>query len=143
MGTNFYFVQNHCECCKREEKLHIGKRSGGWEFHFAAYEQENPEWTSREVIPVGGVAIKSRKDWEKYLDARPTNGWIEDEYGTRFSPDEFWKEVDDTRLPWGKDNKPPINHVEYLKTDKYWKDYPGVNAFLDADGWSFSLGEFS
>jgi hypothetical protein len=35
MGTNYYVVENACECCNRyDETLHIGKSSCGWAFTF-------------------------------------------------------------------------------------------------------------
>jgi len=31
MGTNYYAI-DRCECCGREDRIHIGKSSAGWGF---------------------------------------------------------------------------------------------------------------
>ena len=34
MGTNYYLYYNVCECCGRQDSIHIGKSSCGWRFLF-------------------------------------------------------------------------------------------------------------
>ena len=70
MGTNYYATKGAkepCECCGRpweEERIHIGKSSGGWCF-------------SLHVVPEMG--INDWPDWEREL---ASGAWkIEDEYG--------------------------------------------------------------
>ena len=64
MGCNYYWIENKCECCGRQDELHIGKSSAGWQFTFRGYEYEN---------------IHSYKDWVNRLTN--TEGQIVDEYG--------------------------------------------------------------
>ncbi|WP_407563309.1 hypothetical protein [Streptomyces sp. 184] len=44
MGTNYYVqtpaCENACEHCGQTERIHLGKSSIGWRFHFQAY----PDW---------------------------------------------------------------------------------------------------
>jgi hypothetical protein len=82
MGTNFYHVTESkpaCECCKRpyeEERLHIGKSSGGWAF-------------SLHVIPEMG--INTLADWVDRWNIPGT--YIEDEYGDRLTIGEMFSRI--------------------------------------------------
>jgi hypothetical protein len=73
MGTNYYWAEQEapCACCGRSfQPIHIGKSSGGWCFLL-------------HVIPEDG--IHDLADWEACW-AKP-GSIIEDEYGTRLSPE--------------------------------------------------------
>jgi hypothetical protein len=71
MGTNYYLRQNACDHCGRsDEKLHIGKSSGGWCF-------------SLHVIPE--MNIRNIDDWREHW----VKGRIFDEYGTEVSAAEM------------------------------------------------------
>lgn len=37
MGKNYYYHTNMCEHCQRADVFHVGKKSGGWTFHFRGY----------------------------------------------------------------------------------------------------------
>lgn len=63
MGTNYYWIHNHCDKCNRHDVLHIGKSSGGWAF-------------SLHVIPE--MNINDLDDWKVLWHNR--FGRIEDEY---------------------------------------------------------------
>ena len=74
MSTNFYATatcDHPCEHCRPEE-LHIGKRSGGWTFAFEAHDDRG---------------LTTRKAWQAHL--RQPGVAITDEYGQRYTPDEF------------------------------------------------------
>lgn len=115
MGTNFYAHLDACPHCGKGEKVHIGKRSGGWQFHFH-----------------GTDTIRSWKDWQAKL-LEPTT-LIVDEEGIGWSPEGFIAMVEG----W-KDGK---NHFDYCDAKP---EYPSYLATLwkDEEGWSFSGGEFS
>lgn len=68
MGTNYYWNLNICEHCKRMDRLHVGKQSSGWSFHFRGH--RNPP----EVMP----SIISITDWAKVF--KTTTGILTDEY---------------------------------------------------------------
>jgi hypothetical protein len=117
MGTNFYAHLDVCPHCDRpSEVIHIGKRSGGWSFHFH-----------------GTDTIRSWEDWQVELKRSLTV--ILDEYGTRHTFEEFRRVVEDSRDSDG-------NHYDYCHgryddpryLEKLWKD---------EEGYAFSEGEFS
>ena len=64
MGTNYYLETDECECCGRNESIHIGKSSCGWVF---SLHQTNE--------------LKSLEDWIPKL----LSGKIKDEYGSTIS----------------------------------------------------------
>ena len=102
MGTNYY-VQNSCpEACAHcsIEDQHVGKRSMGWRFMFRAHQ-----------------GIASRSEWESLIREPAV---VVDEYGQRFTPEEFWALVDQTRTR-----------------------RPGDGDWVDPDGWDFLNVEFS
>lgn len=123
MSTNYYLPQtcpNPCKHCHVED-LHIGKHSGGWQFHFRAY----PD-------------LRSRADWE----ARVAEvGVVRDEYGRELSPDEFWEVVDSSRKPWGPDRTQRVlTHHGMRGKQGIPMDDP--KAFVDREGWDFTEREF-
>lgn len=71
MGTNYYLHFNHCNYCNRSEKLHIGKSSIGWVFHFQSYDDRK---------------LKTVADWKEFLKLNR----IFDEYGSELFFDDFW-----------------------------------------------------
>ncbi len=120
MGCNYYLRENRCECCGRtDEEKHIGKDSVGWQFSFQGYRAEGAE---------PGERIVSYADWLKRLDA---GGEIYDEYGDRVTLDEF------KALVQAKQSE-PRNYAIYCQPR-----YPGLDVWLDAEGYSFSGGYFS
>lgn len=82
MGTNYYTTPKPpCECCGRPfERLHIGKSSAGWTFHFASY----PE-----------MGLTSWKSWRKYLSDFDTE--IVDEYDRGVAFKEFVGRVESSQ----------------------------------------------
>ena len=63
MGTNYYLLQNRCQCCKRSDERHVGKSSMGWVFALHVYPDEG---------------INTMQDWEKLLTP---DAVVKDEYG--------------------------------------------------------------
>lgn len=150
MGTNYYAEINKCECCKRCDKIHIGKSSMGWAFTFRGY--KNPygyiETDEGKDVPVpDDFCISSWKDWKEYLK----NTEIIDEYGRNISYDEFVDLVEHYKSPdyVREDGRKNLNHnEEILKDPSYsgnvWKEYNDPNKhWNDELGYSFSSTVFS
>ncbi len=78
MGTNFYYIEKQrppCECCARpykENKIHVGKRSGGVRFCFDPY-------------------FKSYDLWIRFVNVHPDSFY--DEYGRKVSDKELVEEI--------------------------------------------------
>ena len=122
MGTNYYAIIDSCPHCKRGEKLHIGKSSGGWEFLFRAYQPPH--------VPV----LMLYKDWIELLE-RPTTV-ITNEYDEVVPFEKIILRLAPT-LPGMVSAR---RMSEYVKGDKlvdqsqYWQD---------PDGAEFCNNEFS
>jgi len=120
MGTNYYWKEESkppCKCCGRpyvNTVNHIGKSSAGWTFTFHATDE-----------------IRSYKDWLKKMESE--TGIIEDEYGNIISLEDFKKMIE-------KKKSSKMNHTIYCK-EKY--RYSDQDTWLDKEGHSFSVGEFS
>lgn len=72
---------------KSQIKYHIGKRSAGWAFLFQG-KCSPAELHDQKQVP-----------WDDNLDSlkqylNESDIQIEDEYGTQYTPDEFWKEIE-------------------------------------------------
>ena len=123
MSTNYYHRYNICDLCERYDERHIGKSSGGWQFSFRAYQNENLN-----------LVIISWNDWKSVL----VKGKIFDEYGTEISYDDFIAKVESSK---GKQN-----HYDYVKDSPNYREYgmkPLEGCFKDSDNWDFSYEEFS
>ena len=75
MGTNYYTVKR-CGHCNHEERLHIGKSSGGWCFALATHPDKG---------------ITSLDDWRRKF--AEDGIVIEDEYGQDSTPSEMIAEI--------------------------------------------------
>lgn len=129
MGTNYYVVDNVCECCKRYDvKYHIGKKSSGWAFSFSGYKYDG---------------LTSWQKWKEYLADKT----IRDEYGYIVPFDEFVKLIEKFGHPnyvW-KNARHPNGHKNFVRNEEARKD-GWFNPELDWDdpeGYSFSSREFS
>ena len=81
MGTNYYVVENVCECCNRyDEKYHIGKSSWGWAFSFQGYKYDG---------------LTSWQKWKDYLKDKK----IYDEYGELIDYDWFVEYIETLKAP--------------------------------------------
>lgn len=115
MSTNFYIRETSrvIESGKRvQEDQHIGKRSGGWVFHF------------------NGENSKTVANWRNFIEMMTPNMQIVDEYDRAYSPEEFWEAVEQTKKPWGPNKIKP--RIVRGKTGLDWTD----------EGFSFYAGEF-
>lgn len=108
MSTNFYIVNKNPGA---PGAIHIGKRSVGWVFGFSAIEAKTTQgWVDRTI---------NMREGEE----------IQDEYGTAYSPQEFWAEVDATRFWQAR----PGNSEHDTRSGRNWMD----------GGYRFSNYEFS
>ncbi len=124
MGTNYYHRTNICDCCSRYDERHIGKSSGGWEFSFQGYKDEEHQ-----------PKIASFEDWKRELQAE---GKIFDEYGKEYSYEEFVKFVE-TKKGGTFNDRSNTNQYDYCVEHGY-----GVsNDWKDAEGHPFTSAEFS
>ena len=150
MGTNFYARHIPTESeyeemqkaltSKQLDKLeellhnakheyHIGKRSGGWQFLFAPHIKLRRGFgNSGEVVSPWENTLGSLKEYLSRPDVE-----IYDEYGDKFTPDEFWdKEVGESLYN---------NPEKYINGAQYYKKYPDqVNVFF-SDNTEFTTEE--
>jgi hypothetical protein len=113
MGKNYYWTPDPCPTCGHGETIHIGKSSAGWQFSFH-----------------GTDDIRSWENWQAILAGK---GTIADEYGVELTLDEFRSVVEDR-------GGGLLNHHDYCAVrypNSFW------SGWKDAEGYSFSPGEFS
>lgn len=142
MGTNFFVELNKCGCCNRADKIHIGKKSGGWAFSFRGYKNHYGHIETddnKEVIVDESFKLTSWQEWKEYLKDK----CIVDEYGRNISFKEFVELVEVYGSPghYWKDghknlvhneemlNNPKYQHIHdrYLDTNKHWNDDLGYS----------------
>lgn len=116
MGTNYYLKTEKCETCgHKEEGLHLGKSSMGWQFSF----QYN-----------GGQYYKNVEEMKEWLKDKK----IENEYGEEVSYAEFWEMIENKQKPDFK------NHAEEVsKTNPSYAR--GIEFIIN--GYSFTDTSFS
>lgn len=149
MSTNFYY-RTFTGPFKGFKTLHIGKRSGGWQFTFQAYDESegtvtmtSPASALGAIVELPHLSLRSAQDWKDFMSKN--SGRIEDEYGTVFSNSEFWQMVDE-HAP-GKTwvtGEPLLNHFDELvkNQNRYGKINPDID-WKDAEGFSMTLSNFS
>jgi hypothetical protein len=135
MGTNYYHISKPCEKCGRHEKeKHIGKSSGGWQFHFRGYRDE---------------CIVSFKDWLEQL--KDPNKEIIDEYGRKIPLEDFLGTVTSKKHENLNHYNVCCNHPMNEHERKYLADRPGIypsdgiekRTWKDDEGFAFTENEFS
>ena len=62
MGTNYYLTFNECDCCKRMDKIHIGKSSAGWYFSLHVTDELNSLDKWIETFKEAGTHIVNEYD---------------------------------------------------------------------------------
>lgn len=118
MGTNYYLQEKPCDTCKRiGKKLHLGKSSWGWQFHFRAHLDEEPP-------------IKSFADWIERFNMETHE--IVNEDNESISSPEFIEMVES--------KMEGTNYNDYIKGSGAWQEH--VN-WKDDSGNSFTEWEFS
>jgi hypothetical protein len=148
MSTNFYFIPTEGPLVAFAE-LHLGKRSGGWQFSFQGYVE--PGGKRRVQVSDSGLTvevsipplnIRSYADWKDVL--RSTPGRIHDENGVEYSFDEFEKEVASLApgQRWG-DSSPLLNHYDHVLEHQHrYGELDPTRNWKDAEGFSFSGYDF-
>ena len=124
MGTNYYVIKDHCQCCGRSDReYHIGKSSNGWAFSFQGY-----RWNK----------LDSWKAWKEFLKDK----LIHDEYGDSIDYEHFCNMVETYKSPSfvrQDGHKNLLHNDECKRTGYYNKEYD----WDDEDGYSFTSREFS
>lgn len=134
MGTNYYAYEGCCDKCGAPFEIHhIGKSSGGWQFHFSAESGKH-----------------SFKEWLEYL-SQP-NMIIKDEYNKTISLDEFRQLVEEKQKnPWNINafrvcsNRPETQReIDYCQEypQRWPRDHLNGREWNDEEGYSFYDGEF-
>lgn len=124
MGTNYYVVDNVCECCKRyDEKYHIGKKSYGWAFSFHGYKYDG---------------LTTWQKWKEYL----VDKIIYDEYGDKIDYTDFVNLIETYKGPKHirADGKKNLVHNEEGRKEGWFN--PEYD-WDDPEGYSFCSREFS
>jgi hypothetical protein len=119
MGTNYYVstpsCTNACEHCDQSQRVHLGKSSGGWRFHFRAY----PEWPREEAF----------QHWLALAGSGP----IEDQYGKPWTLDALLAKIHDKQD--GRSRLAPQRDLGYHG--------PLDGEFASAEGHEFMCRSFS
>lgn len=114
IGTNYYLHFHRSDIENGIEGTHIGKNSCGWAFQFEAH--SNP-------------SIKTVSDMRSFTKL----GFIYDEYDREHTYEDFWKIVEDSKVPI--DGEAP-----YVLSDPNYPDEP-VYGYED-EGFAFIEGDF-
>ena len=109
-----------------KECVHLGKNSGGWQFHWQLYPGQYYEPTLASIKEF----LSDTEHWQ-----------IVDEYGTHFTPDEFFDEIKD-KLFKGEN---AIDGFDYNKKHKkeLMTKLSCFNEFSTEEGLRFSTDDFS
>lgn len=150
MGTNFYakHIPTEEEYNKMQEALtnrqldkleelihdakkeyHIGKRSGGWQFLFAPHVKLRSGFhNSGEVVSPWENTLESIKEYLSRPDVE-----IYDEYGNKFTPEQFWNEEIGECLYNDPEN--------CINGEQYYKKYPNQRSGLFMEDTEFTTDE--
>lgn len=126
MGTNYYYHANVCQHCARSDRLHVGKKSMGWTFHFRGY-RDRPD----------GLDLISLTDWER-LFKTTTAGILVDEY----------ERVIENPLEWLAGlERPTLGQQKLEDSPERRGSYAPIpdpkTEWRDSEGFAFYDGEFS
>lgn len=106
---------------------HIGKRSGGWQFLFCPHiKSRQGFWDTNHVV----------SPWEDTLDSikeflSRENVIIEDEYGKKYTSDQFWEEI----------NQCLYNNPEYyINGNQYYVKHPQESLFGESTEYTTDEG---
>ena len=121
----------------KKKDYHIGKRSGGWQFIFAPHIKLRDGFkNSGQVVSPWENTLASLKEYLSRPDVE-----IYDEYGEKFTSDEFWN---------NEVGKSLYNDPEhYINGEQYYKKYPNEHSgmfltnteFTTEEGLRFSTDE--
>lgn len=112
-----------------KRQYHIGKRSGGWQFLFCPHVKLRRGFgNSGEVVSPWENTLVSLKEYLSRPDVE-----IYDEYGRKFTPDEFWNE---------EVGKSLYNDPEkYINGEQYYKKYPNQRSGIFMEDTEFTTEE--
>lgn len=115
MGTNYYMIEDTCECCgKGKRKRHIGKSSAGWCFSLRVYPEDE---------------INSLDDWRKLFTLPGTT--FRDEYGTVIAADDILSCIEDRGLDVNeKDKNVPYGYGSWERFHELNNSERGPNNLL-------------
>lgn len=112
-----------------KSEYHIGKRSCGWQFLFAPHIKLRSGFgNSGEVVSPWENTLESLKEYLSRPDVE-----IYDEYGQKFTPDEFWNEVVGESL-----YNDPEKHIN---CEQYYEKYPNQRNGIFVEDTEFTTEE--
>lgn len=116
MGTNYYAKKSEHDPC--DEGLHIGKKSGGWDFLFRAH-------PGRGIIDCAAwLSLLRRPDVQ-----------IVDEYGTPWAVQEFWS------MATSHDRRSVRKHAQAWWSENRFTEFSDKQ-WIDGCGHPFANYEF-
>ena len=131
MGTNYYVIGKECPTCgHKSEKMHLGKQSCGWQFHFRGYRDKG---------------LISREFWIDYITKNKLT--IIDEYGNTFPLRDFFASlnlVNNKLNVYNIARNLPMNdkEKEYLERCPHTDDPSLAYEWKDDEGFAFTDWEF-
>lgn len=133
MGCNYYLRSKPClQCGHAKNEKHIGKSSGGWQFHFRGYRED---------------ALTSYEEW--LIQLSDLGREIVDEYGEVISLEDFKDKVarkqdgiNHFRIIMNTPNTD--NERDYLKRNppRYYDIDYNQRCWIDHEGYAFTGWEF-
>ena len=137
MGTNFYAEVD-------DKKIHIGKRSAGWEFSFQAHVNGTTIKPYPNLIVNNGEVFDSIVSWQQWrLFLVRHVSYVKDENEELFTLADFISLVEQTKIPYTNPYSSktviPKNHYDYCM--EYNLDVD--NVMLNPEGWTFIYNDFS
>lgn len=130
MSTNYYALIDECFDCGRADRVHICKSLIS--FHAPVVE----DWSTAN--PVRTIFPSSWREWKRKLFTERIE--VEDEYGERFTPDEFVALVGQTVLEARR------RQYDWMAAHDPIRVSAGPEigmTWLDPDGFTFTAREFS
>lgn len=113
----------------RKKDYHIGKRSGGWQFLFAPHiKLRSGFYNSGKIVSPWENTLESIKEYLSRPDVE-----IYDEYGQKFTPEQFWNEEVGESLY----NDPE----KYINGEQYYKKYPNQRSGIFLEDTEFTTEE--
>lgn len=133
MGTNYYVHVNECSCCGRFDRLHFGKSATQVQAFLRSGDdgeiRGGDDWERNVILP---FEIDSLGDWEHYLASVPHSCW--NEYGDPLDTDGLFTLF--------RSSNPNARAAQYEWEVNHY-DGGGMRTWLDAEGFSVSLGGWS
>lgn len=129
MGTNYYIRYAWCDGCGRYESLHVGKSGTMVQAFKKAWPDE--DWEDGEEPFKTFGEITSWRDWKRIFRLPGVTVW--DEYGRLLTADEIERIFESS--------SPEQRGRQHHATREY--PHYAENSWLDEDGFSVALGDWS